>query len=150
MGITIRIGDAEVRCETSERRAWYEVPIIRHKDAPGDGSNEYDLSYLGRYNLHTITGLEPMMKGLKGAPYKDEAGEWRDCLLAEHPGCFSLERYHLNKARMLREAYIAKTESERAPLISEGKDWGLIHLDWFIYWTEWSISTCSLPSIYNR
>lgn len=147
MGIIIRIGDAEVRYEPSERRAWYDVPLVRHKNAPGDGTNEWDSSYGGRYDLHTITGLEPMMKGVT---YRDEAGVWRNVLLADHPGCVALERYHLDRARKIRETYIAKPESERAPLISEGKDWGLIHLDWFIYWTEWAICSGSLPSIYNR
>ena len=148
MGITIRIGDAEVRYEPSERRAWYDVPIIRHKNAPGDGTNQWCTSYGGRYNLHTTTGLEPMMKG---ATYRDEAGKWRDCLLSAHPGCFELTPWHLERFKEIREAYRLKPRSEKGLCIDEeGRDWGAEHLDWICYWTAWALDNCALPSIYNR
>lgn len=161
MSYSILIGNAELHSEwgapDEEPIAKWTVASMVHPEAPFTDdntghSNGRDPGYSQWASFLDATGLRSVFMN---------AG---DGLMRAHPGCQKLNRSHLLAFKAADAAYRIRNPQAIAgacectqcswhpnadavhdPLL----DFNLCRLTWLIWWTEYALTNCERPAIYN-
>lgn len=145
MGYTLKIGEAAVEADLSERWATCTVADARSDDAPlgstpaAEHSNECCPSYTAWHEFTRRTKLVSVFFPVdRHAVY--------DGLLSSHPGCAKLTQDHL---LAFKEALRNHVSPDPLPPEAGGVDWDLRRLEWLVWWTDWALANCENPTFCN-
>lgn len=158
MSYSIFIGEAEVESDTDDEfYCRWSVKNNEHKDAPSFKGDEFTGKTNGRHSGYSQWGKFCKKVGLYDFFFNEDKG-----LMRNHPGCFHLEKQHLDTLKScldsleiiddrppgLDERYI-KDECADIPEGEEKTSYNKVRLIWLIWWVDWALNNCKHPAISN-
>jgi len=149
MCYNLSIGEAEAIIDYDELYARFSVISVDGKDlgAPidpqgfGSHENENSPGYISWHDFASETGLNSVFyaNGAQIPYWTDSAGNKRDGILRQHPGCVALDDQIYEKFKEAQESYVKKSED----------DWNVVRLNWLVWWTKWALENCKYPAFAN-
>jgi hypothetical protein len=147
MGYTIRIGQAvhddDAASYGTRQLTVDEVFLCEAPSFPDDAhsqSNTRRPSYTACGEFCNATGLRDVFFSLNGEV----------ALLAHHPGCAVLTREHSKRFHAALDAFRLIHFNAVPQFNTTDDDANLARLEWLVWWTDWALENCTLPTMMNR